>query len=146
MPADSAAAAAAGEGALPPRAVPCARAGDVVLLQMNEGEKLTFTWARPGQQLRVGKRHRVDAGVFVGAPFGAKFRLVMGQVRAQAEAACCGERGPFKIGLRGPRKGGAALAEGRWRGKRCVLYSSSGLPAQSVSCCTSPRRLGLRAS
>lgn len=68
---------------------------------MNEGEKLSFAWARPGQQVRVGNR-RVDAAPLVGVPYGGRLTLVMGQeakglqrVSAEAARAAAWEKSGF---------------------------------------------------
>ena len=46
--------------------------GDVVLVEINDGERATFVTLRKGKSVEIGKRRRVPAETFLGAPFGSR--------------------------------------------------------------------------
>ena len=49
------------------------RENDVVLLEMNDGERATFATLRAGKVIDLGKRARAPAEAFLGAPFGSMY-------------------------------------------------------------------------
>ena len=49
--------------------------GDVVLVEINDGERATFVTLRKGKSVEIGKRRRVPAETFLGAPFGSRYEI-----------------------------------------------------------------------
>jgi tRNA (adenine-N(1)-)-methyltransferase non-catalytic subunit len=51
------------------------REGDVVLVEINDGERATFVTLRAGKSVEIGKRKKVPAETFLGAPFGSRYEI-----------------------------------------------------------------------
>ena len=52
------------------------RVGDVVLIEINEGERATFATLKEGKSVDVGKRQKVPVEALLGAPFGSRYEIV----------------------------------------------------------------------
>lgn len=71
----TAAAAAAAEASSKRREPRLMRAGDVVLIEVNGGERANFVTLEPGKSVDLGKRVKIPVESLLGAPFGSAYEV-----------------------------------------------------------------------
>ena len=52
--------------------------GDVVLIEVNEGDRASFVTIKAEGEVEIGKRQRVPVKALLGAPFGSTYEVIHG--------------------------------------------------------------------